>query len=30
MLTEQLFPYLYELQEIAEKRLEVIIAGLQL
>lgn len=28
VLTEQLFPYLYEVQEIAEKRVEVIMAGL--
>ena len=28
VLTEQLFPHLYEVQEIAEKRVEVIIAGL--
>ena len=28
VLTEQLFPHLYEVQEIAEKRLEVIMAGL--
>lgn len=28
VLTEQLFPHLYELQEIAEKREEVIMAGL--
>lgn len=28
VLTEQLFPRLYEVQEIAEKRVEVIMAGL--
>lgn len=28
MLTEQLFLHLYEVQEIAEKRVEVIMAGL--
>ena len=28
MLTEQLFPCLYEVQEIAEKRVEVIMTGL--
>lgn len=28
VLTEQLFPYLYEVQEIAEKRVEVIMNGL--
>ena len=28
VLTEQLFPHLYEVQEIAEKRVEVIMAGL--
>ena len=28
VLTEQLFPHLYEVQEIAEKRVGVIIAGL--
>lgn len=28
VLTEQLFPHLYEVQEIAEKREEVIMAGL--
>ena len=28
VLTEQLFPHLYEVQEIAEKRMEVIMAGL--
>ena len=28
MLTEQLFPHLYEVQEVAEKRVEVIMAGL--
>lgn len=28
VLTEQLFPHLYEVQEIAEKRVEVIIEGL--
>ena len=28
VLTEQLFPHLYEVQEVAEKRVEVIIAGL--
>ena len=28
VLTEQLFPHLYEVQEIAEKRVEVIVAGL--
>ena len=28
VLTEQLFPHLYEVQEIAEKRGEVIMAGL--
>ena len=28
VLTEQLFPHLYEMQEIAEKRVEVIMAGL--
>lgn len=28
MLTEQLFPHLYEVQEIAKKRVEVIMAGL--
>ena len=28
VLTEQLFPYLYEVQEIAEKRVEVIMEGL--
>lgn len=28
VLTEQLFPHLYEVQEIAEKRLEVIMDGL--
>lgn len=28
VLTEQLFPYLYEVQEIAEKRVEVIMTGL--
>lgn len=28
VLTEQLFPYLYEVQEIAEKRGEVIMTGL--
>ena len=28
MLTEQLFPSLYELQEAAKKRVEVIMAGL--
>lgn len=27
VLTEQLFPHLYEVQEIAEKRVEVIMAG---
>ena len=28
VLTEQLFPHLYEVQEIAEKRVEVVMAGL--
>lgn len=28
VLTEQLFPHLYEVQETAEKRVEVIMAGL--
>ena len=28
VLTEQLFPYLYEVQEIAEKRVKVIMTGL--
>ena len=28
VLTEQLFPHLYEVQEIAEKRMEVLMAGL--
>ena len=28
VLTEQLFPHLYEVQEIAEKRMEVIMTGL--
>lgn len=28
LLTEQLFPHLYEVQEIAEKRVEVIMVGL--
>ena len=28
VLTEQLFPHLHEVQEIAEKRVEVIMAGL--
>ncbi len=28
VLTEQLFPHLYEVQEIAEKRVEVIMVGL--
>ena len=28
VLTEQLFPHLYEVREIAEKRVEVIMAGL--
>ena len=28
VLTEQLFPHLYEIQEVAEKRVEVIIAEL--
>lgn len=28
VLSEQLFPHLYEVQEIAEKRVEVIMAGL--
>lgn len=28
VLTEQLFPHLYEVQRIAEKRVEVIMAGL--
>lgn len=28
VLTEQLFPHLYEVQEIVEKRVEVIMAGL--
>ncbi len=28
VLTEQMFPHLYEVQEIAEKRMEVIMAGL--
>lgn len=28
VLTEQLFPHLYEVQEIAEERVEVIMAGL--
>lgn len=28
VLTEQLFPHLYEMQEIAEKRVEVIMDGL--
>lgn len=28
VLTEQLFPHLYEVQEIAEKRVEVIMEGL--
>ena len=28
VLTEQLFPHLYEVQEIAEKRVEVIMAGM--
>lgn len=28
VLTEQLFPHLYEVQAIAEKRVEVIMAGL--
>ena len=28
VLTEQLFPHLYEVQEIAEKRVEVIMGGL--
>lgn len=28
VLTEQLFPHLYEVQEIAEKRVEVIMTGL--
>lgn len=28
VLAEQLFPHLYEVQEIAEKRVEVIMAGL--
>ena len=28
VLTEQLFPHLYDVQEIAEKRVEVIMAGL--
>ena len=28
VLTEQLFPHLYEVQKIAEKRVEVIMAGL--
>ena len=28
VLTEQLFPHLYEVQEIAEKRVDVIMAGL--
>jgi hypothetical protein len=28
VLTEQLFPHLYKVQEIAEKRVEVIMAGL--
>ena len=28
VLTEQLFPHLYEMQEVAEKRVEVIMAGL--
>ena len=28
VLTEQLFPHLYEVQEIAEKRVEMIMAGL--
>ncbi len=28
VLTEQLFPHLYEVQEIAEKRVEVIMMGL--
>lgn len=28
VLTEQMFPHLYEMQEIAEKRMEVIMAGL--
>lgn len=29
VLTEQLFPHLYEVQEIAEKRVEVIMEGLR-
>ena len=29
VLTEQLFPHLYEVQEVAEKRVEVIMAGLK-
>lgn len=28
VLTEQLFPHLYEVQKIAERRVEVIMAGL--
>ena len=28
VLTEQLFPHLYEVQEIVEKRVEIIMAGL--
>ena len=28
VLTEQLFPHLYEVQEVAKKRVEVIMAGL--
>ena len=28
VLTEQLFPHLYEVQELAEKRVEVIMKGL--
>ena len=28
VLTEQMFPHLYEMQEVAEKRVEVIMAGL--
>ena len=28
VMTEQLFPHLYEVQEVAEKRVEVIMAGL--
>ena len=28
VLTEQLFPHLYEAQEVAEKRVKVIMAGL--